>query len=92
MAIVNMLIELAFSMALLVNAALFVPQIIRLYKVKDSKELSLLTFGGFLTIQLITVMHGFVVSDYLLVFGFSLSILTCGLTTWLIIWYRLKNP
>jgi MtN3 and saliva related transmembrane protein len=92
MAIVNMLIEFVFSIALLVNAALFLPQIVRLYKVKDSKELSLLTFGGFLAIQTITVLHGLVVNDYLLVFGFSLSILTCGLTTWLIVWYRIMNP
>ncbi len=91
MPFLHMLIELAFGVGLFVNAILFVPQIISLYKLKDSKEVSLLTFGGFLLLQIITIMHGFVVKDYLLIFGFMLSVVTCGTTTWLIIWYRIRG-
>lgn len=91
MPITHMIIEFAFGISLFVNAALFIPQIVRLYKLKDSKELSLLTFGGFFALQIITIMHGYVVKDYLLMFGFALSVLTCGTTAWLIIWYRLKR-
>ena len=45
-------IESLFGMGLFVNAALFIPQAIKLFREKDSKELSLITFLGFNAIQL----------------------------------------
>jgi MtN3 and saliva related transmembrane protein len=91
MILIKNVIEIGFSAALFVNAALFLPQIIRLLKVKDGKGLSLLTFGGFNLIQIFVILHGFIVKDYLLVTGYLLSLITCGFITLLIIFYRLKN-
>ncbi|KTD25480.1 Uncharacterised protein [Legionella lansingensis] len=83
-----LLIELAFSISLLVNSLLFLPQIKALLQCKSTKEVSLLTFAGFNVIQLFTLLHGLINHDYLLAGGILLSFLTCGTVTWLIIYYR----
>jgi MtN3 and saliva related transmembrane protein len=85
---VENIIEAIFSLGLFINAALFVPQAIKIFKTKDSKELSLLTFAGFNFIQLFTLLHGYLHKDYLLIIGYALSIITCGTVTLLIIFYR----
>jgi MtN3 and saliva related transmembrane protein len=82
-------VETIFSLGLFINAILFVPQIIRLYQKKDSREVSLLTFGGFNVIQFFTILHGYIHSDYLLMIGFIASFITCGIVTGMIIYYRL---
>lgn len=84
-------IEVIFSISLFINAALFVPQIIRILKEKQTKELSLITFGGFWILQMITVLHGFLNQDYLLAFGYILSLITCGSVVILILVYRFKT-
>lgn len=84
------LIEVIFSLGLFINAALFIPQAIKLYRKKDSKELSLLTFGGFLLIQLFIFLHGYLHKDYVLMIGYLFSLVTCGAVTLLIIMYRKK--
>jgi MtN3 and saliva related transmembrane protein len=84
------LIETFFSLGLFINAALFVPQAIQLYRIKDSKSFSLLTFAGFNIIQIFTMLHGLLMHDYILATGFFLSILTCGTVTVMILVYR-KN-
>ncbi|MGA2655127.1 MAG: PQ-loop domain-containing transporter [Gammaproteobacteria bacterium] len=85
------IIETIFSLGLFINAALFIPQIMRLHQKKDSKELSLLTFGGFNFIQLFTILHGYLHQDYLLMGGFIASFITCGIVTGMIVYYRLVN-
>jgi len=87
----ELIIETFFSLGLFINAALFIPQIIALWKAKDSKELSLVTFGGFNLIQFFTILHGYVRQDYLLTIGFLLSFITCGIVTVLIVIYRYKG-
>ncbi len=82
------IIEFLFGIGLFINAFLFVPQIIKLYKKKDSEELSLITFGGFSILQFLTILHGYFHKDYLLMLGFALSLLTCGTVTFLIMVYR----
>lgn len=83
-------IEIIFGLGLFINAGLFIPQIIRLYKTKDAKGLSLITFAGFNLIQFFTLLHGYLHKDYLLVFGYLLSLMACGMVTILIIFYRNK--
>lgn len=85
---IKTIIETIFGLGLFVNAILFIPQIISLYKAKDSKEISLLTFAGFNLIQLFTLLHGYLHDDYLLVLGYFLSLITCGTVTVMIIVYR----
>lgn len=82
-------IETVFSLGLFLNALLFIPQMIRLYQKKNSRELSLLTFAGFNFIQFFTILHGYLNNDYLLMIGFVLSFISCGMVTAMIVYYRL---
>ncbi|KTC83724.1 PQ-loop domain-containing transporter [Legionella brunensis] len=84
----HQVIEFGFSVSLLVNALLFIPQIVSLLKCKSAQGVSLITFAGFNIIQLFTVLHGVFAKDYILTAGFFLSFLTCGMVTWLVIYYR----
>lgn len=81
-------VDLIFSLGLFFNAVLFIPQAIALFRSKNSEELSLFTFGGFNLMQFFTALHGYFVSDYLLMSGFLLSFITCGTVTFLIFYYR----
>lgn len=82
------LVEVIFFLSWIINAFLFIPQIILLYKKKDASEVSLLMFMCFNLIQIVTIFHGYIHKDYLLVLGFALSLLTSGTVTSLIIIYR----
>lgn len=88
MSITGIIIQYGFSISLLVNAALFIPQIISLIKTESAKDISLITFAGFNIIQLFTLMHGLYIGDYLLAAGYLLSIITCGSVSILICYYR----
>ena len=85
------IIEISFSLGLFINAILFIPQAIRIVQNKDAKEVSFITFFGFLLIQLATLLHGFLRNDYLLAYGTLASIITCGLVVFLIVFYRVKS-
>jgi MtN3 and saliva related transmembrane protein len=80
-------VDLVFSLGLFFNAALFVPQAIAVFRSKNSRGLSLFTFGGFNIMQFFTALHGYLVKDYLLMTGFLLSFLTCGIVTFFILYY-----
>ena len=84
-------IEIFFSIGLFINALLFLPQIIKLYKQKNSQDISLLTFLGFSIIQFFTAYHGYIVKDYKLMYGFILSFALCSIVNILIIYYRLRK-
>jgi MtN3 and saliva related transmembrane protein len=83
--------ESLFGTCLLINAVLFIPQLVKLIKVKNSDSLSLLTFLGFLVIQAITIIHGFLRKDYILAFGTMLSMISCGLVVIFILIHRYRN-
>lgn len=83
-------INIFFALGLFFNALLFIPQAIKIYKSKDSTELSLLTFAGFNVMQLFAVLHGYLVKDYILMLGFLLSFLTGTVVSLLILIFR-KN-
>lgn len=82
------IIEFIFSAALFINAVLFIPQVIKIYKEKAAKDVSMPTFLGFLLIQFAIVLHGLITKDYLLVIGYLLSMVTCGSVVVLIFFYR----
>lgn len=84
-------IEYIFGASLFLNALLFIPQIIILLKKKTTTDISLITFFGFCFIQSFTIMHGYINKDYILMWGYVLSLITCGTTTFLIIYYQIKN-
>ena len=85
------IVELIFGLGLFVNAALFIPQGIRILIKKDAEEVSFITFFGFLLIQLSTVLHGYIKKDHLLAFGTGVSMVTCGWVVLLVMYYRLKK-
>jgi len=88
----HLIVEIGFSIGLLANALLFIPQIIAIIKNKSAKGVSLITFLGFNIIQLFTLFHGLILQDYILALGYLLSILTCGTVTFLVIYYNYVLP
>lgn len=77
----RLIIDFIFGFGLFINAMLFIPQAIKLYKSKDSKELSKITFAGFCLIQIAAILYGAIHHDKLLLFGYALSLITCGTVT-----------
>jgi len=88
MQMANWVIEFGFSISLLANALLFIPQIIAIIKKRSAEGVSLITFVGFNAIQAFTMFHGLLAHDYILALGYFLSILTCGTVSFLIIYYK----
>lgn len=82
-------IDIIFGAGLIINAFLFIPQAIRIYRLKDAKDLSLITFIGFCLIQTSAIAYGFFHKDYILMYGYAFSLFTCGIVTYLGIYYRL---
>ena len=80
--------EFGFSISLLVNALLFIPQARIIFRTKNVNDVSLVTFVGFNIIQLFTLLHGLITHDYILVLGYFFSIVTCGTVSFLIIYYK----
>lgn len=81
-------IEIMFGLGVFFNALLFIPQAIQLFRTKDAAGLSLFTFVGFNIMQLFTVLHGYLNKDYVLMWGFLLSFILCGIVTIMIIFYK----
>ncbi|OGT05938.1 MAG: hypothetical protein A2103_02690 [Gammaproteobacteria bacterium GWF2_41_13] len=92
MELMKELIEFVFSAALIINALLFIPQALRIFKEKSAADVSLLTFGGFLFIQLMIVLHGIINHDYLLIIGYLFSMVTCGAVVILTLMYKKHAP
>ncbi len=88
MSMAKTVIEFIFSFALFINALLFIPQAIKIFREKTAQGVSFLTFLGFLLIQLAIVLHGVINHDYLLIIGYLFSMATCGLVVVLILSYK----
>jgi MtN3 and saliva related transmembrane protein len=85
------IVKFVFGLALLGNAALFVPQALAVWRKKSDEGISLITFVGFCILQVIGVVHGFYEHDNSLIVGLGASFLTCGTVTLLTIVYRLRR-
>jgi len=85
------IVAFVFGLALLGNAALFVPQAIAVWRKKSDEGVSLITFGGFCILQVIGVVHGVYERDNSLIVGLSASFLTCGAVTLFTIVYRIRR-
>lgn len=92
MQFIEHLISFLFGLGLFVNAFLFIPQGIKLYRTKDAKDLSKITFVGFCIIQLLAILYGLIHNDWVLVIGYGASIVTCGTVTVMSFIYTLKDP
>jgi len=68
-----------------------VPQIFAVWRKKTDEGISLITFGGFCALQVISVVHGFYQHDVAMILGMGASFLTCGTVTALTIFYRARR-
>jgi MtN3 and saliva related transmembrane protein len=84
-------ISILFGLGLLGNAALFVPQVLAVYRKKSDQGISLITFGGFNILQAIGIVHGIYQQDLSLILGMIASLITCGSVTTLTIYYRMQR-
>jgi MtN3 and saliva related transmembrane protein len=80
-------VELMFGVGMFVNAVLFIPQAVKVYRTKKVGNLSLLMFAGFNVVQIFAILHGYIHSDYILMFGFLLSFMFSGAVTFMIMLY-----
>lgn len=87
----NNFVNFIFGLGLFFNVFLFIPQAITIFKTKDTRGNSVITFLGFNIMQFFTAWHGYLVKDYLLMVGFCLSFIACGAVTLQLFWYGYKK-
>jgi MtN3 and saliva related transmembrane protein len=85
------IVAVVFGLALMGNAALFVPQALAVWRKKSDEGISLITFGGFNVLQAIAIVHGCYQHDLSLIVGMVASLITCGAVTCLTLLYRVKR-
>jgi MtN3 and saliva related transmembrane protein len=85
------IVAVVFGLALMGNAALFVPQAIAVWRKRSDEGISLITFGGFNILQIIAIVHGIYQHDLSLIVGMVASLITCGAVTCLTLFYRAKR-
>jgi MtN3 and saliva related transmembrane protein len=85
------IVAVVFGLALMGNAALFVPQAIAVWRKKSDEGVSLITFGGFNILQMIAIVHGVYQHDRALIVGMVASLITCGAVTCLTLVYRMRR-
>ena len=85
------IVAVVFGLALMGNAALFVPQALDVWRKKSDEGISLITFGGFNVLQVIAIVHGVYQHDQALILGMVASLITCGAVTFLTLFYRMKR-
>jgi len=81
-----------FGFGMILNAGLFVPQAIHLWRARTSQGVSILSFAGFNTLQAIGALHGYLQKDRALMIGMLASLMTCGAVTALAIYFSRKSP
>jgi MtN3 and saliva related transmembrane protein len=77
-----------FGLGMAFNALLFVPQAMSIWRTGRTEGVSLVTFGGFNTLQALGVLHGILQRDWSLATGMTVSLVTCGSVTLLTLVYR----
>lgn len=80
--------DIIFALCLLLNAGIFVPQALEIYRHKNTENVSLVTFLGFNLVQVLSVINGIFYDDPILIIGSLLAIVTCGSVSCLIVYYR----
>jgi MtN3 and saliva related transmembrane protein len=74
-------VAFVFGLGMVLNAALFVPQAIHLWRTRTSQGVSIVSFAGFNSLQAIGALHGYFQHDYALMVGMLASLVTCGSVT-----------
>ncbi len=79
-----------FSIGLIVNSLLIIPQIIKILKCKTTKNLSVITYTGFNIFLFGMAAHGYIARDLILTLGMGASLVLNSIVVMLIIIYRGK--
>lgn len=82
------IVAMIFGFGMMLNAALFVPQALRLWRTKTASDISIPPFLGFNLLQSTGILHGWFQGDWALTLGMVASLVTCGSVTLLAIRYR----
>jgi len=82
------LVAYIFGFGMLLNAGLFIPQAVRIWRTKTAAGVSVLSFAGFNALQIIGALHGYLQGDRALMMGMLASALTCGSVTVLAARYK----
>jgi MtN3 and saliva related transmembrane protein len=85
------IIAVMFGLGLIGNAILFIPQALAIWRKKTDEGVSLITFGGFSLLQIVSIIHGLYQHDPAMVIGMGSSLFTCGTVTGLTIYYRIER-
>ena len=80
-----------FGFGMLLNAGLFIPQVIHLWRTRTAQGVSIWSFAGFNTLQAIGALHGYFEHDMALMIGMLASLLTCGTVTVLAIYLSARS-
>jgi MtN3 and saliva related transmembrane protein len=80
-----------FGFGMILNAGLFVPQVIHLWRTKNSQGVSILSFAGFNALQAIGALHGYFQHDTALMVGMLVSLMTCGAVTGLAAYFSRRG-
>ena len=83
-------VAFVFGLGMVLNAALFVPQAIHLWRTRTSQGVSIVSFAGFNSLQAIGALHGYFQHDYALMVGMLASLVTCGSVTVLAVHFSPK--
>ncbi|MBA3896023.1 MAG: hypothetical protein H0X36_02550 [Sphingomonadaceae bacterium] len=81
-------VAIIFGLGLIINALLFVPQALTIWRSRSARGVSIVTFCGFGAMQLIGVIHGYYQEDWSLAIGMAVSFVACGSVTVLAIVFR----
>jgi|SRR5271163_1798762 len=85
------IIAILFGFGLFVNALIFVPQAVAIWRARSATGVSILTFAGFNVMQAIGVAHGYFAHDPALMFGMLAALLSCGTVTSLAVLFQSKR-
>lgn len=80
-------VALIFGFGMILNAGLFIPQALHLWRNRTGRGISVPSFLGFNLLQLTGALHGWFQHDRALMFGMLASLITCGSVTILAVRY-----
>lgn len=86
------IVNILYGMGLLINASVFISQAYSIYRAKTSEQVSLFTYLGFNILQVFAIINGIIFNDPILIYGMILSLITCNVLVWVIIYYRYNYP
>jgi len=91
MEIVKTTVDIIFGFGLFINAIIYLPQVIKIIRLKEAKDLSFVTFFGICLLQLVMGLHGYFHQDYVLMVGMWASLIVSAFLTYLIVLYGNKK-